>query len=378
MAASHATNRPTFSLIMSPLRYLYARSLATLHPTTGHVNSELTASYRDIHSVVNRSLGPPLPSGHGNNFWQGITSRSHLKRAIKRRHKRVKPQVSSSLSSDQDVNVTDSSQSRSIPRILEEPDVDFEKIIVESGVHLCKPITENEVNIDDFSKSKHYIELSKVFESVTVLSRFAHGIQEIDCCATSPRCGASLDEIDEVYRDTIDRRRTIPASPADSDLVARLIHDTQSSPAWKALLRNNLCDKMNHAPATDERMLDSFRMYMIQDFFYLRRLPAYNAERSAAAQDMATYNQLADKIQRDVVYAKEFLEACTDPTQLNIRPSSIFNTPMAPVTKEYLDFMVKHAQSTNWVVGLVALIPCIQVSVEHTSREAASKLAWCI
>ncbi|KAF7361397.1 Heme oxygenase-like protein [Mycena sanguinolenta] len=200
---------------------------------------------------------------------------------------------------------------------------------------------------------KHYVDFEKL--SGDIAARFQHGMEEINHYAIDNRYGAPLSKIEEELRELIERPVAIPH---EDDLVARLINDPISSRAWRSLITNKFCDRMNTAPASDPQMKAGFRRYMIQDFFYLRRLSTFNAERAVTAQDIKTYTDLADRIRRGVGYALDQLSVLT--SQLGVPASVVFQTPLAAVTARYLEFLIEEVKKRNWVLSLVALAPCIQ------------------
>ena len=62
-------------------------------------------------------------------------------------------------------------------------------------------------------------------------------------------------------------------------------------------------------------------------------------------------------------YASDILQTCTDqpPNGLGIGDSIVLGTPETRALQEYTDYQISIANTTNWVLSLVAMIPCIQV-----------------
>jgi len=142
----------------------------------------------------------------------------------------------------------------------------------------------------------------------------------------------------------------------DDDLVAKLI--TDENVIWKQLLANAFCTKMK----TEKKgVLDSaFKTYMIQDFLFCGRVLLYHTERSLKAPNQAEYKNLTGKISSNADYSYSLLETCTG--NLGLQDTTVLQTAPAKATTDYKDFVVEVAENVNydWVVTLVAMVPCIQ------------------
>jgi thiaminase len=86
----------------------------------------------------------------------------------------------------------------------------------------------------------------------------------------------------------------------------------------------------------------------------------YDTERSLKAPNQTEYKGLTDKIADDAHYSNGMLETCTGPLELN--GTKVLQTPLEKAIEDYAKFAVGAADTYDWVVSLVAMIPCIQVS----------------
>lgn len=155
----------------------------------------------------------------------------------------------------------------------------------------------------------------------------------------------------------------IDAGPNDDilpeDLVNRLIRDNQD--LWNQLLFNTFVEEMLVAPADDKRVLEGFKWYMIQDFFYCVQLIAYNADRAAKAPDPTTYEKLTKTLNNTLTqWAPSALKTCTDADKLNIPDAVVFAAKREEATEKYTKFISDTAEDENWVVSLLAQVPGIQ------------------
>lgn len=76
------------------------------------------------------------------------------------------------------------------------------------------------------------------------------------------------------------------------------------------------------------------------------------------------FDETAVKASHYCTYAQGALHLCVDPIDkgLGMNDTTVLQTEAAPVTDEYTKFQFETAREYNWVMGLVAMIPCIQVS----------------
>ena len=75
------------------------------------------------------------------------------------------------------------------------------------------------------------------------------------------------------------------------------------------------------------------------------------------------FDETAVKASHYCTYAQGALHLCVDPVDkgLGMNDTTVLQTDAAPVTNEYTKFQFETAKESNWVMGLVAMIPCIQV-----------------
>jgi len=148
--------------------------------------------------------------------------------------------------------------------------------------------------------------------------------------------------------------------PAENDLVGRLIYDNQD--LWNKLLTNPFCMKMKEAPADDEQVLNGFKWYMRQDFLYCVKLMTYEADRSVKAQSSASFQVSTQRVKNNADYSNDILTTCTtaQPDGLGIAELTVLETRATLALLWYNQFQILVANETNWVVSLVAMVPCIQ------------------
>ncbi|KAG1729118.1 hypothetical protein EDB19DRAFT_1744420 [Suillus lakei] len=145
----------------------------------------------------------------------------------------------------------------------------------------------------------------------------------------------------------------------EEDLVNRLIRDNQD--LWNELLHNDFVEDMRIADADDKPVLDGFKWYMIQDFFYCVQLIAYNADRAAKAPNPAVYGKLTKTLNNTLtMWAPNALKACTDADKLNIPDTVVFAAKREKATEQYTKFITDTAEDENWVVSLLSQVPGIQ------------------
>lgn len=101
-----------------------------------------------------------------------------------------------------------------------------------------------------------------------------------------------------------------------------------------------------------------------QDFLYCIRLMNYETDRSSRATTAADFDTSADRIADDASYAKDGLAACTkaQPDGLGIKDRNVLTAPPTDALTSYTSFQIETAQKDSWVLALVAMVPCIQVS----------------
>ena len=71
-----------------------------------------------------------------------------------------------------------------------------------------------------------------------------------------------------------------------------------------------------------------------------------------------------DKVGKRAAYAKDLLKMCTTapPTGLGIKDSDVIATHETKALVQYIDLLTSAANTQNWVMSMVATVPCIQVS----------------
>jgi thiaminase len=86
----------------------------------------------------------------------------------------------------------------------------------------------------------------------------------------------------------------------------------------------------------------------------------YDTERSTKAPNEATYETLNRRISSNAAYSLEILKTCIH--SLGISESNVLQATRDEATRKYIDFIVDIAERYDWVVALLAIVPCIQVS----------------
>ncbi|KAJ8586784.1 hypothetical protein M405DRAFT_340471 [Rhizopogon salebrosus TDB-379] len=168
----------------------------------------------------------------------------------------------------------------------------------------------------------------------------------------------------------------IRLSPIDDipeeDLVNRLIRDNKD--LWDQLLHNDFVEAMRIANADNQPVLNGFKWYMIQDFFYCVQLIAYNADRAAKAPNPKVYAELTNTLNNTLSqWAPNALKVCTDANKLNIPDTVVFAAKREAATEMYTKFIADVAEDENWVVSLLAQVPGIQsyFAIAHDLHDSA-------
>ena len=89
----------------------------------------------------------------------------------------------------------------------------------------------------------------------------------------------------------------------------------------------------------------------------------YESDRAGKATNQDDFNTSAGRVSNDAEYAKESLATCTtaSPKGLGIQDSHALEATPTEALKSYTDFQIETASTSSWVMGLVAMIPCIRV-----------------
>jgi thiaminase len=103
---------------------------------------------------------------------------------------------------------------------------------------------------------------------------------------------------------------------------------------------------------------------MQQDFLYITKLGIYEANRGLKATNTLDFETSMDRVGKRAKYAKDHLKMCTTapPNGLGIEESTILATPETEALQQYVALLLDAADKENWVMSVVAMIPCIQVS----------------
>jgi thiaminase len=104
---------------------------------------------------------------------------------------------------------------------------------------------------------------------------------------------------------------------------------------------------------------------MQQDFLYIANLGTYEAIRGLKATNRQDFETSMDRVGKRAKYAKDHLKMCTTapPNGLGIEESTILATPETKALQQYVALLLDTAVKENWVMSVVAMIPCIQVSL---------------
>ena len=102
---------------------------------------------------------------------------------------------------------------------------------------------------------------------------------------------------------------------------------------------------------------------MQQDFLYIVKQCQYEADRGLKATDTKNFETSMDRVAKRANYGKDLLKTCTTkpPDGLAIKDSVVLATPETDALKRYIALLIEAANNQNWVMSLVATIPCIQV-----------------
>lgn len=103
-----------------------------------------------------------------------------------------------------------------------------------------------------------------------------------------------------------------------------------------------------------------------QDYLYCKKLPEYEKARRCQTSDPVEIKESEERIKKASGYADVILKTCTDqPTcGLGIERSTVEGAMESSALKSYTGFQISTAESTDWVLSLVAMIPCIQVCLQ--------------
>ncbi|KAF9785126.1 hypothetical protein BJ322DRAFT_1061478 [Thelephora terrestris] len=218
----------------------------------------------------------------------------------------------------------------------------------------------------------------RVPQSCPVSGRARDCLDEFNRVAADPKLGASLEQLQEGRR-TMELTARPAVTLIEQDLVARLINDNQT--LWNQLLQNNFCrNYMKEKPGTDQTTLTGFKWYMRQDFLYILNLCHWEAERGLKALNQASFGISMKKVASRAGYSTDLLSTCTaaSPYGLGISDSVVLATSATTALQNYIALLTTTASEENWVMCLVAMIPCIQsyyeiaVDLHLTSRDPNS------
>jgi thiaminase len=103
----------------------------------------------------------------------------------------------------------------------------------------------------------------------------------------------------------------------------------------------------------------------------------FDTERSAKAPDVKTYEELTQKIESHTRYARKLLGVCTQ--ELQIPERRVLQATREWATTQYTEFTIDVAKRFDWVVSLIAMIPCVQVSTStRTSIKSFKGRKWTV
>ena len=103
---------------------------------------------------------------------------------------------------------------------------------------------------------------------------------------------------------------------------------------------------------------------MQQDFLYIVKQCQYEAERGLKAKNTSGFQESMHRVNKRTVYGETLLNTCTaaPPNGLGIADSVVLATPQTQALRDYITLLINAANNQNWIMSLVAMIPCIQVS----------------
>lgn len=115
--------------------------------------------------------------------------------------------------------------------------------------------------------------------------------------------------------------------------------------------------------------LDRFRFWVAQDYVYLIDYARLLALGAARAPDLATMRRLADLAQETLGTEMDLHRAYA--AELGIGADALEATVAAPVTRAYVDFLLRTAALGDFGELLAALLPCMWGFSEVGQRLAA-------
>ena len=100
-----------------------------------------------------------------------------------------------------------------------------------------------------------------------------------------------------------------------------------------------------------------------QDFLYLVKQCQYEADRGLKTTTTKDFKESITRVKKSAGYGEGLFNTCTTvpPEGLGIKDSVVLETPATPALNNYIALLTKAANNQNWVMSLVAMIPCIQV-----------------
>ncbi|EMD35319.1 hypothetical protein CERSUDRAFT_116124 [Gelatoporia subvermispora B] len=197
-------------------------------------------------------------------------------------------------------------------------------------------------------------------------------IQLFNAVAADPTTGPSVDDVKSFERQGVKYWQPGDPNPDKYDLVNILIKNNYD--AWKKILDNQFCKSMastgipefgipEHGMPeglpTYDKVLEGFKYYTVQDYKYCVQLLRYDAERMSKTKEEKRLLEMADRISGDLSYVQIVKQTCTD--TLGIKEDVVNAVNPEAASTKYSELEFEAAETQDWIISLVALIPCFQV-----------------
>jgi thiaminase len=85
----------------------------------------------------------------------------------------------------------------------------------------------------------------------------------------------------------------------------------------------------------------------------------YEAYRALNALSLKELSTSKDRLLRAAGYADGIFNTCTK--KLGISDSTVLKTKATEALNSYMEFQINTARDNDWVLSMVALVPCLQV-----------------
>ncbi|EPT02124.1 hypothetical protein FOMPIDRAFT_99461 [Fomitopsis schrenkii] len=214
-------------------------------------------------------------------------------------------------------------------------------------------------------------------------ARVLDGLKRINAYAASEQHGASLREIEAVHKAVVARAGFTDGKAPSDDLISMLISDPDNKDLWETQLLGSQFakDMLAVTGSLDENfnaVLEGFKAYMIQDYLYSISEIKALSERLHKATSAQDININLDAIVESCKYSKDVLRRCLDSRGLAIQEKQLVNARPTDDLKKYIQDQLDAAKNNEWVIGLVAIIPCVvsQCTIAKELCEDPTMIDW--